>query len=63
MSSSAGARFSELSEHNHQAWLWNVSLMSLVFAFLTLGMRMIVKWRMYGHDDVTLGTAYVRAAP
>lgn len=59
MSTSTGFRFSELTPHNHQAWLWNVSLMSLTFAFLTLGMRGIVKWRMYGIDDLALGIAYV----
>lgn len=60
MSEPSGLRFSELTPHNHQAWLWNTSLMSLTFAFLTLGMRMIVKWRMYGIDDLALGAAYVR---
>lgn len=34
--------------------------MSLTFALLTLGMRLVVKWRMYGTDDLALGVAYVR---
>lgn len=60
MADPMGVRFSEITVHNHQAWLWNISLMSLTFAFLTLGMRLIVKWRMYGIDDWALGLAYVR---
>lgn len=59
MSSISGPRFSEISAHDHQAWLWNISLMSLTFSFLTLGMRMIVKWRMYGIDDAALAVGYV----
>lgn len=59
MASSAGVRFSEITPHDHQAWLWNLSLMSLAFSFLTLGMRIIVKLRMYGVDDLALAIAYV----
>jgi len=59
MAAAEGYRFTEVTPHDHQAWLWIVTSMSLTYAFVTLGMRLIIKWKLYALDDLVLIAAYV----
>ena len=58
-----GPRFSQVTLHNHQAGLWIITSLSLCYAFVILGMRMIVKWKFYALDDLVLAAAYVSPSP
>lgn len=55
----SGHRFAHDTPESHQAWLWIVSLLALIYSFLILGVRAIIKWRLYGLDDVVLLIGYV----
>ena len=55
----AGSRFSTVTPDDHQAWLWVLSILSLIYSFFMLGARIMVKWKDPGYDDLALGIAYV----
>jgi hypothetical protein len=57
---SAGNRFARYTPDNHSAPLWIASVLSFIFAFLVLGVRLgYVKLKLYGIDDVVLSLAHV----
>ena len=55
-----GSRFSEWSPTDHQAPLWVVNILSPIYSLLFLCVRLIVKYKAWGLDDLVLGMAYVR---
>ena len=54
-------RFARYTVDNHSAPIWIASLLSLIFAFCVLGVRLgFVKLNAHGFDDVVLTMAHVR---
>lgn len=60
MSSSQGSRFSEYTATDHQAPLWIATSITLAYAGLFLVVRLAVKFKVLGLDDLFLGIAHVR---
>jgi hypothetical protein len=55
-------RFARFTTDNHSAPIWIASLLSLIFAFCILAVRLgFVKWNAHGLDDVVLTLAHVGA--
>jgi hypothetical protein len=59
----SGNRFAEVSPDDHRGYVWVAALLSLVYAFLVLGVRAILKHRRYSLDDAVLVVGYVRFLP
>jgi len=57
--SASGSRFSEYTDTNHQAPLWIATFLSLTYSLGFLLVRLLVKIRLHGPDDVALWLAYV----
>jgi len=56
---SEGPRFSEYTSTDHQAPLWILTTLSLIYSVVFLVVRCAVKSKRWGLDDVALGVAYV----
>jgi hypothetical protein len=54
-----GTRFSEYSDTNHQAPLWIATSLTLTYSALFLIVRLAVKYKFWGLDDVLVGVAHV----
>jgi len=54
-----GPRFSEYTPTNHQAPLWILTSLSLIYSVVLLIVRFAVKVKRWGIDDIVLGVAYV----
>lgn len=46
--------FTRVTEENHAAWLYIITLMSLCYIVMVFGVRFVVKYGMYGQDDWSL---------
>lgn len=46
--------FTQVTEQDHAAWLYIISLMSLCYVVIIFGVRFVVKYGMYGQDDWAL---------
>jgi hypothetical protein len=55
-----GNRFAEITSENHSAYLWISSILCLIYSSLILFVRLHLKWKLYGADDITASTATVR---
>ncbi|KAK3713083.1 hypothetical protein LTR37_008768 [Vermiconidia calcicola] len=53
--------FETITTTDHRAWLWVVSILSLLYSGLVLGARVTGKWELLHYDDAVLGVAYVFA--
>lgn len=60
MDSTGTRRLLTVSPSDHSPWLWVTSILSLIYALMVLGCRLLVKWGVLGLDDAALGVAYVR---
>lgn len=58
-SESEGPRFSDYTPTDHQAPLWILTSLGLVYSGLLLLVRLIVKVKCWGLDDAVLGLGYV----
>ena len=62
MSYIEGSRFSEYTPNDHQAPIWIATALTLTYALLFLLVRIAVKFRALGLDDVFLCVAHVSSA-
>ena len=53
--------FTQITEENHAAWLYIITLLSFIYVIIAFIIRFIVKYGMYGHDDWTLLASTVLA--
>jgi hypothetical protein len=61
-STAPGHRFAPPTADNHSAPIWIASILSLIFAFCILAVRLgFVKWNAHGLDDFVLILAHVSA--
>ena len=54
-----GNRFSVYTSTDHRAALWVLTILSLLYSCLFLGVRLVVKRNFWGPDDIALGLSYV----
>ncbi|KAK4551984.1 hypothetical protein LTR86_010776 [Recurvomyces mirabilis] len=52
-------RFSFYTPWNHQAPLWVVTILSLIYSMIFLLARLAAKYKSLGSDDALLGLAYL----
>jgi len=53
-------RFARYNDDDHSAPIWIASILSLIFAYLILSIRLgFVKWNIHGLDDVLLTIGHV----
>lgn len=62
-SEAEGPRFSQWTPTDHQAPLWILISLSLIYSCSFLFVRLVVKIKRWALDDVVLGVAYVGSAP
>ena len=60
MSYADGSRFTEYTSTDHQAPLWIATSITLTYTVIFLIVRLAVKFKVLGLDDITLGAAHVR---
>ncbi|KAK4623688.1 hypothetical protein CLAFUW4_05711 [Fulvia fulva] len=53
--------FTQITEEDHSAWLYIITLLSFVYVIIAFIIRFIVKYGMYGHDDWALLASTVLA--
>jgi hypothetical protein len=58
-SSGDGWRFSVYSATDHRAPVWIFTILSLIYATVFLLIRLAIKTKFWGVDDIVLGVAYV----
>lgn len=59
----SGNRFARFNEDDHSAPIWIASILSLIFAYLILSIRLgYVKWNNHGFDDFFLAIGHVSPA-
>lgn len=54
-----GDRFAVSTPDNRQAGIWIASLLSLMYSFVILCTRLVIKWGFFAADDIALAGAYV----
>ncbi|PSK55251.1 hypothetical protein B9Z65_2640 [Elsinoe australis] len=52
-------RYMEVTPTNHQPWLYVATLLSMMYAFSVLGIRIFVKFGQYALDDLVLVGGYI----
>ena len=54
-----GNRFAYSTADDKQAELWIASLLSMMYSFIIVCVRVTIKWGLFSLDDVALAGAYV----
>lgn len=52
-------RFAPITDDNHAGLLWITSILCLIYSVLIIGVRLHIKWNMYGADDIAALVATV----
>jgi len=53
-----GSRFAKVTPDDHGGYAWIAALLSLIYAFMVLVVRVILKYRRFGSDDGVLVVGY-----